>query len=73
MKILKKKTFILFILNFLAYSKSFDRIFTGIMCDVFGTQKVLQTMEPLVSCSNPFATILSFHRVWRLGLKAVGR
>ena len=53
--------------------EKFDRIFTGIMCDVYGIQQVLQSFEPLLNDSNPFATILSFHRVWRLIVKAAGR
>ena len=44
----------------------FDRICTGIACDVVGTSKVLQSSASFLNNENPFATILSFHRTWRM-------
>ena len=44
----------------------FDRICTGIACDVVGTSKVLQSSASFLNNENPFATILTFHRTWRM-------
>ena len=44
----------------------FDRICTGIASDIVGTGKVLQSSASFLNNENPFATILTFHRTWRM-------
>jgi hypothetical protein len=44
----------------------FDRISTGISCDVFGTEQVLESCHHLLDRNNPFAAIITHHRVWRM-------
>ena len=47
----------------------FDRICTGIASDIVGTGKLLQSTASFLNNENPFATILTFHRTWRMKRK----
>ena len=48
------------------FALKFDRIFTGLAADVYTMPQVLDFCLPYLNLKNRFATILTFHRVWRM-------
>ena len=53
------------------WTNFFDRIYTGIAADVVPTASLLEAYVPCLKAENPFATLLTFHRIWRMDKRYV--